>query len=140
MDSAARPSFLARVGRMLLWLAGIGIVLLCLWTWFALSWSYSEGERAGTLQKFSRKGWICKTHEGELALYVVGGVAPEIWYFSVRDDSLVEALRTSVGQRVMLHYTEHRGLPTSCFAETRYFVDRIDPIRDPTHYQVVPIP
>ena len=40
------------------------------------NWSYSDGERAGYLQKFSRKGWVCKTHEGELAMTTVPGVAP----------------------------------------------------------------
>jgi hypothetical protein len=92
-----------------------------IWTWFSLSWSYSEGERAGVLQKFSKKGWICKTYEGELALYVVGGVAPQIWHFSTRDAAVAEQLFKAVGQQVQLHYTEHRGIPTSCFAETPYF-------------------
>ena len=48
-----------------------------LWTWFSLTWSYSTGDRAGVLLKFSKKGWICKTYEGQLALYVVGGVGPQ---------------------------------------------------------------
>jgi hypothetical protein len=91
------------------------------WTWFSLSWAYSEGDRAGTLQKFSRKGWLCKTFEGELALYVVGGVAPQIWYFSTRDEALAKQLSAAVGQNIQLHYTEHRGVPTNCFAETPYF-------------------
>lgn len=95
------------------------------WTWFSLNWSYSEGDRGGVLQKFSRKGWICKTYEGELALYIVGGVAPEIWNFSVRDPEVARQLASHVGERVQLHYTEHRGIPTSCFGETGYFVDRV---------------
>ncbi len=113
------------------WAKPVFIVLAALvavgvaWTWFALSWSYSDGERAGVLQKFSRKGWICKTYEGELALYIVGGVAPEISTFSVRDTAVVEQLNALVGERVRVHYTEHRGVPTTCFAETRYFVDRV---------------
>jgi hypothetical protein len=103
----------------------IGLVVLALaagaWTWFSLSWAYSEGDRAGTLQKFSRKGWLCKTFEGELALYVVGGVAPQIWYFSTRDEELAKQLSGAVGQNIQLTYTEHRGVPTNCFAETPYF-------------------
>lgn len=100
----------------------LGAVLAAgLWTWFSLSWAYSEGDRAGTLQKFSRKGWLCKTYEGELALYVVGGVAPQIWYFSARDEALAKQLSTAVGQNIQLRYTEHRGVPTNCFAETPYF-------------------
>jgi hypothetical protein len=100
-------------------LAGAG------WTWFTLNWSYSEGDRGGVLQKFSRKGWVCKTYEGELALYIVGGVAPEIWHFSVRDPRVAERLAKLVGERVQLRYTEHRGVPTSCFGETGYFVEDV---------------
>ena len=112
-----------RFGRILLILLVLAVLLVALWTWFALSWSYSEGERAGVLQKFSKKGWICKTYEGELALYVVGGIAPQIWYFSTRDEELAKQLYASVGEQIRLHYSEHRGLPTSCFAETPYFAE-----------------
>ena len=110
-----------RVGKFLLILLLLLVVGVGLWTWFSLSWAYSEGERAGTLQKFSQKGWLCKTYEGELALYVVGGVAPQIWHFSTRDDRVAKELYGVVGQNVQLHYTEHRGIPSSCFAETPYF-------------------
>jgi hypothetical protein len=112
-----------RFGRILLILVVLAVVLVALWTWFALSWSYSEGERAGVLQKFSKKGWICKTYEGELAMYVVGGVAPQIWYFSTRDEQLAKQFAGAVGEQIRLHYSEHRGLPTSCFAETPYFAE-----------------
>ena len=112
-----------RFGRILLILVVLAVVLVALWTWFALSWSYSEGERAGVLQKFSKKGWICKTYEGELALYVVGGIAPQIWYFSTRDEQLAKQFAGAVGEQIRLHYSEHRGVPTSCFAETPYFAE-----------------
>jgi len=112
-----------RFGRILLILLVLAVLLVALWAWFALSWSYSEGERAGVLQKFSKKGWICKTYEGELALYVVGGIAPQIWYFSTRDEKLAQQLSAAVGEQIRLHYTEHRGIPTSCFAETPYFAE-----------------
>ena len=102
------------------------VLLAVLYTRFVLWWSYSDGERAGVLQKFSQKGWVCKTHEGELAMYVVAGVAPQIWDFSVRDDAVAAQLRKAVGEHVRLHYTEHRGLPTSCFGETAYFVDSVE--------------
>jgi hypothetical protein len=110
-------------GRILLIVLALVLLLGGLWTWFALSWSYSEGERAGVLQKFSKKGWLCKTYEGELAMYVVGGVAPQIWYFSTRDEALAKQLSGAVGEQIRLHYTEHRGVPTSCFAETPYFAE-----------------
>jgi hypothetical protein len=110
------------------WLAGLlvaGVIGIVVWTMLALWWSYSEGERVGVLQKFSRKGWICKTYEGELALYVVAGVAPQIWTFTVRDEAVASELNPVIGERVRLHYEEHRGLPTSCFGDTAYFVDSV---------------
>ncbi len=103
----------------------VPLLLAGIYTFFVVSWSYSDGERAGTLQKFSRKGWLCKTYEGELALYVVGGVAPQIWYFTVRDEALVRQMSNAVGNKVQVHYTEHRGVPTSCFGETAYWVDQV---------------
>lgn len=110
-----------RFGRILLWLVLLVVAGLAAWTAFSLSWAYSEGDRAGVLQKFSKKGWLCKTYEGELALYIVGGVAPQIWQFSTRDEELAKQLSASVGKNIQLHYSEHRGVPTQCFAETPYF-------------------
>jgi hypothetical protein len=118
-----------RFGRILLILLVLVVLLGAAWTWFSLSWAYSEGERAGVLQKFSKKGWICKTYEGELALYVVGGVAPQIWYFSTRDDKVAQQLSSAVGEQIRLHYTEHRGVPTSCFAETPYFAETLTKVQ-----------
>jgi len=117
--------------RRLAPLLALMVVGLGLWTWLTLAWSYSDGERAGVLQKFARKGWVCKTHEGEIAFYYGGGqylapgAAPQLWDFSVRDMAVAAQLDKAVGHRVQLHYTEHRGILTSCFAETRYFVDRV---------------
>jgi len=112
-----------RFGRFVVILLVLVLVIGALWTWFSLSWAYSEGERAGILQKFSKKGWICKTYENELALYVVDDVAPQLWYFSARDDKVAEQLAGAVGSQVRIHYTEHRGVPTSCFAETPNYAE-----------------
>jgi hypothetical protein len=101
------------------------IVILSLYIAIALSWSYSRGERSGVLQKFSRKGWVCKTWEGELAQFVIPGVAPTIWEFTVRDDSVASKVNAVIGRRVVLHYEEHRGIPTTCFGMTPYFVDSV---------------
>jgi len=118
------PASLARRGaRLALVLAALVVMIMAGWTWLTLSWSYSVGERAGVLQKFSRKGWICKTYEGEVAQYVVSGVAPQIWYFSVRDEVVAQQLFKVVGQNVQLRYREHRGIPTNCFGDTPYFAE-----------------
>lgn len=111
------------VARIALMLAILVVLVVTGWTWLTLSWAYSVGERAGVLQKFSRKGWMCKTHEGELAQYVVGGVAPQIWYFSVRDAAVADQMFKVVGQNVQVRYREHRGIPTNCFGDTPYFAE-----------------
>jgi hypothetical protein len=103
------------------------IALLVGYVELALHWSYSDGDRVGVLQKISRKGWACKTYEGELGMYVVAGLTPQIWSFTVRDAAVAQRLNANLGQRVRLHYTEHRGLPTSCFGDTGYFVDDVSP-------------
>ena len=100
------------------------LVLVGAWFAFALNWSYSSGERAGWVQKFSHKGWVCKTWEGELALVSLPGSTVEKFFFTVHDDALALKLSAAMGKRVSLHYEEKVGLPTSCFGETRYFVNR----------------
>jgi len=92
------------------------------WTWFTLSYNYSDGERAGYIQKLSRKGWVCKTWEGELSMINYPGAAPEIFHFSVRDSKIAKDIEVVVGKRVALTYEQHINVPTSCFGETEYFV------------------
>jgi hypothetical protein len=113
--------------RYVLLLFLLVIAGLSLWTWLTLSWAYSDGTRAGILQKFSHRGWLCKTQEGDLVLaqFPVAGVTPQIWQFSVRDAGVGAQLEKAVGARVQLHYTEHPGMPSTCFADTRFFVDRV---------------
>jgi hypothetical protein len=98
------------------------LLLFGLYTWGALTWSYSSGERAGYVQKFSRKGWICKTWEGELAMVSIPGTMSETFLFTVRDDSIAAQINAAVGKRVSLTFQQHLGLPTKCFGETQYFV------------------
>jgi hypothetical protein len=100
------------------------VALFALYTWIVLNWSYSEGERAGYLQKLSRKGWLCKTWEGEILLSSMPGAIPERFNFTVRDENVVRQLQAAMGQRVQLTYEQHIGIPTSCFGETEYFVDK----------------
>ena len=99
--------------------------LVAAWFWFALSWSFSTGERAGWVQKFSNKGWLCKTWEGELALVSLPGSTAEKFYFTVHDDEAARQITKYIGKRVALHYEEKVGLPTSCFGETRHFVTSV---------------
>ena len=109
----------------------IPALVFALWSWIALSYSYSVGNRAGYVQKLSEKGWVCKTWEGELSMVNVPGAAQERWLFSVRDDSVAAQIRESMGHKVALRYQEHPGLPTTCFGETRYFITGLQRVPEP---------
>jgi hypothetical protein len=106
------------------------LVLLCFigaaYLLIAFNYNYSDGNRAGYIQKFSNKGWVCKTHEGELAMTTVPGVAPILWNFSVWNEKVASQISQAMGKKLVLHYKEYRYLPTTCFGETAYFVDRVD--------------
>jgi hypothetical protein len=97
-------------------------LIFTIWAGITLSWSYSSGERVGYVQKLSRKGWLCKTWEGELQMSNIPGSAPILFQFSVRSDSLARAIEAIAGRRVALNYEQHVGVPSTCFGETEYFV------------------
>lgn len=104
------------------------LALFALYIFIALQWSYSTGERAGFLQKVSNKGWVCKTWEGELSLVAIPGAAPEKFLFTVRDEAVAQKISAAAGKRVTLNYEQHKGLPTSCFGDTDYFVTGVTEI------------
>jgi hypothetical protein len=106
-------------------LLGAAALLFAAYTWFTLSWSYSEGERAGFLQKFSKKGWICKTWEGEILLRTMPGAIPESFQFSVRDEAVARQMTAAIGKPVLITYAQHKGVPSDCFGETEYFVEKV---------------
>jgi hypothetical protein len=107
----------------------IGMIFLTLillsigWVWLTLHWSYAEGERTGYVQKLSKKGWLCKTWEGEIAMVTMPGAIPEKFTFTVPDDQMAEKINAMAGQRVVLQYQQHKFIPSSCFGETEYFVN-----------------
>ncbi len=105
----------------------IGGVLLTvlgftLYTLSALNYSYSKGERVGFVQKLSKRGWVCNTNEGELAMVNLAGQPAEIFLFSVPDDKIAKQIESFAGHRLELQYEEHRGVPSSCFGDTKYFI------------------
>ena len=116
------PITAKKVSLSLLAVLVIAALLFAAYIFIAFSWSYSEGERAGFMQKLSSKGWVCKTWEGELSLIAIPGAAPEKFFFTVRDEAVATQIEATMGKRVTLHYEQHKGLPTSCFGETDYFV------------------
>ncbi len=111
--------------RIIVWGAAIvlvPVVVFILYTWLALTWSFSRGERTGYIQKLSKSGWVCKTWEGEMAMVTMPGAIPEKFLFSVRDDAVAKRINAFAGKRVALVYEQHRGIPTSCFGDTEYFI------------------
>jgi hypothetical protein len=111
---------------LLLAIVVLPIVVFSLWAWVTLGYVYSTGDRAGYVQKLSKKGWLCKTWEGELNMVSPpGSMTPQIFAFTVPSDSLAAILMQDIGKRVSLTYQEHRGIPSSCFGETEYFVSNV---------------
>ena len=131
--AAMRPGFLRRHWGPVA-LASVVLVpalIFVAWAWIALTFSYSEGERAGWVQKFSRKGWVCKTWEGELAQVNLPGAAPVVFPFSVRDEAVASEILRHMGERVSIRYEQHVGVPTRCFGETQYFVTSVHRVPGP---------
>jgi hypothetical protein len=112
-------------------IAALAIVaVLALYIPLVLYWNYSTGERAGWVQKLSKKGWLCKTWEGELAMVTLPGVIPEKFSFTVKDDEIAQQINRLMGRRVTLYYEEKVGIPTTCFGETRYWVRRVQAVEE----------
>jgi hypothetical protein len=114
--------------RILLYFFGLlaaALLLFAGYTWAMLHISYSDGERAGYLQKFSSRGWICKTWEGEILLTSMPGAIPEKFEFSVREEAVAQALTSATGKRVVLTYAQHKGVPSQCFGETEYYITKV---------------
>jgi hypothetical protein len=118
------PAFIKRhwIVTTLIVVVVLPVIGFTMWTESALHYTYSSGTRAGYLQKISRKGWICKTWEGEIQLIAIPGSAPEKFIFSTRSDSIAEVLTKLNGEKVVVDYQQHKGVPLSCFGETEYFV------------------
>jgi hypothetical protein len=122
--AAAPPGFLRRHRLKLLLLAVLasGVGGVALWVLVTLKFSYSSGDRIGYVQKLSRRGWVCRTWEGELAMTPVPGAVPQIFSFTVPSDAVAKKLVDVEGKKVALHYEEKKGIPSSCFGDTRYFI------------------
>ncbi len=119
---------MTKSSRIVLYFIGLvaaALLVFVAYTWAMLHISYSDGERAGYLQKFSTRGWICKTWEGEILLTSMPGAIPEKFEFSVRDEAVARQLTDATGKRVVLSYSQHKGVPTQCFGETEYYITKV---------------
>ena len=115
--------------KFLIWGTIILIVLLAFLVYWNYYNTYSEGNRAGILQKFSKKGNIFKTYEGELIMSSItttgnATIASEKFYFSVKNDSIAGVLFNLEGKHVTLHYEQKRShLPWR--GDSNYYIDKI---------------
>jgi hypothetical protein len=114
---------------ILLLLVILPVTVLGAWVWGTLHFAYSSGERTGYVQKISKKGWVCKTWEGELQMTSVPGSAPQLFQFSVPDEKVANEIMGSSGHAVSLLYEQHKGVPSNCFGETEYFVTGVKVVK-----------
>jgi hypothetical protein len=112
-------------------LIALPLLVFTLWAGVTLNYTYSSGDRAGFLQKISKRGWLCKTWEGELQISAIPGSQPEKFLFTTRSDSLAAELQKRSGQRVVLDYKQHVGVPGTCFGDTEYFVTGVRTVAGP---------
>jgi hypothetical protein len=133
VDAKPKRSFWRRHWGKLVLLGMIGLpaTALLAWSYSALAFTYSSGTRVGYVQKLSRKGWLCKTWEGELQMSAIPGSAPVVFAFTVRGDSIANAIEMSMAGRVELQFEQHPGIPISCFGETEYFITGVKPLVQP---------
>ena len=122
---------IAKLFKYFILLLLVPVALFALYTWASLTWVYSDGERAGYVQKLSQKGFVCKTYEGELVLVSMPGTQAEKFYFTVRDAAIAKRINETVGKRVRLIYEEHLGVPTTCFGETGFYVQDVQLLDTP---------
>ena len=111
-----------RVVSALVGLLALAVLLGLGYAYGTLHWVYSSGERVGYVQKFSKKGWLCKTWEGELTMAPIPGAIPEKFFFTVRDEGVARQINTGLGKRISVGYEQHKGVPTDCFGETEFFI------------------
>lgn len=122
--------------RKLFMILGVVLLLGLLGGSFAVFGSFSEGYRAGTVMKLSKKGFVFKTLEGQLNMGGAAGsegsdIASSVWSFSVDrgDVQVVQAIEEAVdsGSRVKLHYKE-KFYQFSWRGDTKYFVYKVEKV------------
>jgi hypothetical protein len=131
--SSAKPSsgnmFVKKFIMIIKWILYLTIFIVCIFIYWKYFYTYSEGYRAGLLQKFSHKGMLFKTYEGEMILSSVSSskdvtLASEKFYFTLTNKSLIRQLDTLQGDMVIVHYKQKNG---TIFwrGDSEYLVDSV---------------
>jgi hypothetical protein len=128
-ESPAWTKMVRMFKKVLMWLIILIVIIggfLVYWKFF---YTYSEGYRAGLLQKFSHKGAIFKTYEGEMILSSISStrdvaIASEKFQFSVINKNLVRQFDTLQGEMVIVHYRQ-KNRPVFWRGDSPYLVDSV---------------
>lgn len=117
------------IKKILYWMLFILVIILVVFIYFKYVFDYSKGYRAGLLQKFSEKGIVFKTYEGEMILSSVQSntnvaIASEKFLFSVSRDEVARQMEQIQGKNVVVHYREKKGV-LPWVGESRYIVDSV---------------
>ncbi len=115
--------------RFFKWLLFFIVLFLGIFIYWKYFYTYSEGYRAGLLQKFSNKGTFFKTYEGEMILSSVAStrdvaLASEKFLFTVTNKSLIRQFDTLQGENVIIHYRQKNGA-VFWRGDSKYLVDSI---------------
>lgn len=115
--------------KILKWTASIVVIILAIFIYWRYFYTYSEGYRAGLLQKFSSKGTIFKTYEGEIILSSISStrdvaIASEKFYFTLKNKALVRQFDMMQGQNVIVHYKQ-KNAPLFFRGDSEYLVDSV---------------
>jgi hypothetical protein len=133
LTSSSKPSFWTGIiictKKVLKWALIIILIFGAIFIYWKYFYTYSEGYRAGLLQKFSNKGIIFKTYEGEIILSSVSSnrdvaIASEKFLFTVTNKTLVRQFDTLQGQPVIVHYRQ-KNAPAFWRGDSPYLVDSI---------------
>jgi hypothetical protein len=132
-DSSVKPSFwsgiILKMKVFFKWALIIILIIGIIFIYWKYFYTYSEGYRAGLLQKFSSKGMLFKTYEGEMILSSVSStrdvaLASEKFLFTLTNKSLVRQFDTLQGNMVIVHYRQKNG---TIFwrGDSEYLVDSV---------------
>lgn len=132
LSSAKNPSgnvFVQKSKKVLKWFLYLIVFICCILIYWRYFYTYSEGYRAGLLQKFSHKGMLFKTYEGEMVLSSVSSnrdvaLASEKFFFTLTNKSLIRQLDTLQGDMIIVHYRQKNAI-AFWRGDSPYLVDSV---------------
>jgi len=133
VTASSKPSvfsvFIASTKKVLKWLLFLILLFGAIFIYWKYFYTYSEGYRAGLLQKFSSKGSFFKTYEGEMILSSVSSnnnvaIASEKFYFTLSNKALVRQFDTLQGDNIIVHYKQKNAV-VFWRGDSAYLVDSV---------------